>query len=91
MNLRPSRRLLAGVLLVLLALLAGCTPGRPGRASSPTTVPPTTTRRAATPPRGRQDRRPRRRCGPPSPCRGSLANAGSRPSGHATGRALDPA
>jgi Zn-dependent M28 family amino/carboxypeptidase len=43
MNLRPSRRLLACVFLVLLALLAGCTPGRPGRASSPTTVPPTST------------------------------------------------
>src|SRR5215211_4049858 len=43
MNLRPSRHLLVGVFLVLLALLAGCTPGRSERASSPTTVPPTTT------------------------------------------------
>jgi len=51
MNLRPSRHLLVGVFLVLLALLAGCTPGRSERASSPTTIPPTTTPPGAATPR----------------------------------------
>jgi Zn-dependent M28 family amino/carboxypeptidase len=79
MNLRPSRRLLARVFLVLLALLAGCTPGRSEQASSPTTVPPTTTPQggAATPPGG--DPTPRATGSPtPAALRAAVTVAGIR-------------